>query len=52
VDYLTLYDENMSPDDRRRFNRLKELLLASMRSNQRLSFFFINIINGFLLFRG
>ncbi len=40
MDYLTLYDENMSPDDRRRFNRLKELLLASMRSNQLLLFLY------------
>jgi hypothetical protein len=37
VDYLTLYDENMSPDDRKKFNRLKELLLAAMRSNQLLA---------------
>lgn len=34
VDYLTLYDENMSPDDRRRYTRLKDLLLVSMRSKQ------------------
>ncbi|CAF2157926.1 unnamed protein product [Rotaria magnacalcarata] len=34
VDYLTLYDENMSPDDRRKFNRLKELLLAAMRKDE------------------
>ncbi|CAF0720580.1 unnamed protein product [Adineta steineri] len=34
VDYLTLYDENMSPDDRKKFNRLKELLLASMRKDE------------------
>ncbi|UJR28918.1 hypothetical protein I4U23_010136 [Adineta vaga] len=34
VDYLTLYDENMTPDDRRRFTRLKELLLISMRKDE------------------
>ncbi|CAF3606260.1 unnamed protein product [Rotaria sordida] len=34
VDYLTLYNENMSPDDHRKFNRLKELLLASMRKDE------------------
>ena len=34
VDYLTLYDENMSPDDRRTYHRLKELLLAAMRKDE------------------
>ncbi|CAF0970998.1 unnamed protein product, partial [Adineta ricciae] len=34
VDYLTLYDENMTPDDRRRFTRLKELLLVSVRKDE------------------
>ncbi|CAF4627766.1 unnamed protein product [Rotaria sp. Silwood1] len=34
VDYLTLYDENMSPDDRRKFHRLKELLLVAVRKDE------------------
>jgi len=42
VDYLIDYDRNMSLDDRTKFNRLKELLLAAMRSEEFFGYIEVN----------
>ncbi len=42
MDYLIDYDRNMSLDDRTKFNRLKELLLAAMRSEEFFGYIEVN----------
>jgi len=42
VDYLIDYDKNMSLDDRTKFNRLKELLLVAMRSEEFFGYIEVN----------